>query len=293
VLDQFDLFVGEWPDFLAVDGDRADQFSLLEHRHGDHGPSAGNIDETCACMLRQCRGVGNVNQLLRVGDLAKRVLRTRANERFALSQFHIGRWRTMECNNAEPTVIIQQQRPELCFAYRRCAFQNGLKNWTQLAGGAGDDLQNLRCRGLPLKRLGEIVRALTQLVEQPRVLDGDDGLRGEVLHQFYLLLGEWPHLLAVDRHRTDHRVFFQHRHKENSSNAYEFNGLDSQRIAVDVDPLSRKIGNVNDLFRCGGAAETSSRASAKHRVLSSKLHQYRRSVVQSRGAIVFSVIEVE
>ena len=28
---------------------------------------------------------------------------------------------------------------------------------------------------------GEIVGALAQLVEQPRVLDGDDGLRGEIL----------------------------------------------------------------------------------------------------------------
>ncbi len=31
---------------------------------------------------------------------------------------------------------------------------------------------------------------LAQLVEQPRVLDGDDGLRGEVLHQLDLLVGE-------------------------------------------------------------------------------------------------------
>ena len=29
-----------------------------------------------------------------------------------------------------------------------------------------------------------------QLVEQPRVLDGDDGLSGEVLHQLDLLVGE-------------------------------------------------------------------------------------------------------
>ena len=38
-----------------------------------------------------------------------------------------------------------------------------------------------RGRGLLLQRLGEIVGALAQLVEQPRVLDGDHGLGGEVL----------------------------------------------------------------------------------------------------------------
>ena len=38
-----------------------------------------------------------------------------------------------------------------------------------------------RGRGLLLQRFGEIVGALAQLAEQPRVLDGDHGLGGEVL----------------------------------------------------------------------------------------------------------------
>ncbi len=42
--------------------------------------------------------------------------------------------------------------------------------------------KNLRRRRLLLQRLGQIVGALAQLVEQPRVLDGDDGLGGEVLN---------------------------------------------------------------------------------------------------------------
>ena len=47
-----------------------------------------------------------------------------------------------------------------------------------------------RGRRLLLQRLGEIVGALAQFVEQPRVLDGDDRLRGEVRDQFDLLVGE-------------------------------------------------------------------------------------------------------
>ena len=42
------------------------------------------------------------------------------------------------------------------------------------------------------------LRAL-QLVEQPRILDGDDRLGGEVLDQFDLLVGEGTNLLAVKR----------------------------------------------------------------------------------------------
>ena len=67
-------------------------------------------------------------------------------------------------------------------------------------------LQHLRGRRLLLQRLGEIVGALAQLLEQPRILDGDDGLAGEVRDQLDLLVGERPHLLAIDGDRADQLV---------------------------------------------------------------------------------------
>ena len=44
-----------------------------------------------------------------------------------------------------------------------------------------DYFQYVGCRGLLLQRFAQIVGALAQLVEQPRVLDGDHRLGGEVL----------------------------------------------------------------------------------------------------------------
>ncbi len=76
-------------------------------------------------------------------------------------------------------------------------------------------LQDLRGRGLLLQRLGEIVGALPQLVEQPGVLDGDDGLGGEVRDQLDLLVRERADLLAVDDDRADQLVLLEHRHSEN------------------------------------------------------------------------------
>ena len=58
-----------------------------------------------------------------------------------------------------------------------------------------------------------------QLVEQPRVLDGDDGLRGEVLHQLDLLVGERANLLAVDDDGADQFVVLEHRHGDQRSRA--------------------------------------------------------------------------
>src|SRR3974377_835904 len=45
----------------------------------------------------------------------------------------------------------------------------------------------------------KIGRALAQLIEQPRILDGDDGLCGEVLHQLDLLISEGQYLLTINR----------------------------------------------------------------------------------------------
>ena len=55
-------------------------------------------------------------------------------------------------------------------------------------------LQHLGCRRLLLQRLGQIVGALLQLLEQPHVLDRDHCLVGEGLDELDLLVGEWPHL---------------------------------------------------------------------------------------------------
>jgi len=66
-----------------------------------------------------------------------------------------------------------------------------LQNSFQVEGGAADDLEHVGRGGLLLQRLA-------QFVEQARVLDCDDGLRGEIRHQLDLLIGEGPNLGAVD-----------------------------------------------------------------------------------------------
>ena len=100
-------------------------------------------------------------------------------------------------------------------------------------------LQHLGGRGLLLQRLGEIVGALAQLVEQPRVLDGDDGLRGEVLHQLDLLVGERPDFLAVDGDSADQLVVLEHRHADKRARAGQFDVARHAGIAVAIGRLGR------------------------------------------------------
>ena len=127
------------------------------------------------------------------------------------------RWRrAVQRRHAEGIALASETDAELGLANARRVLQHGVEHRLQLAGRAADDLEHLRGRGLLLQRLAQIVGALAQLVEQPRVLDGDDGLGGEVLHQLDLLVGERAHLLAVDGDRADQLVVLEHRHDERS-----------------------------------------------------------------------------
>jgi hypothetical protein len=65
--------------------------------------------------------------------------------------------------------------------------------------------------------LTEVVGALPQFIEQPRVLDGDYSLCGEVRDQSDLLIGEGANLLAVDGYGSDRFVLFKHRHDKEGS----------------------------------------------------------------------------
>src|SRR5258707_441514 len=78
-------------------------------------------------------------------------------------------------------------------------FHERVEHSLQIEGRTADHLQHVSSRGLLLKRFAEVVGALVQLLEQAGVLDGDDGLLGEVAYQIDLLVGEGTHFLPENR----------------------------------------------------------------------------------------------
>ena len=62
------------------------------------------------------------------------------------------------------------------------------------------------------ERFGEVARPRLHLLEQTRVLDGDNGLVGEGLEQLDLPIGKWARLLAADIDGADRFAIAQHRH---------------------------------------------------------------------------------
>src|SRR5215469_16484317 len=108
---------------------------------------------------------------------------------------------------AEPPIsIIKMRQGKIGLADTRGLLQHRVKNRRKLARRRTDDAQYFGCRRLLLQRLGQVVGALAQFVEQPRVLDGDDRLGGEVLDQRDLLVGKRPHFLAVDADGPDQLI---------------------------------------------------------------------------------------
>ena len=81
--------------------------------------------------------------------------------------------------------------------------QHGGKYRLKITRGTADNLEHLRRCCLLLQRFrevgcafGEVGSALTEFVEQPRILNGDDGLSGEVSYKLYLLVIEGTNFLT-------------------------------------------------------------------------------------------------
>src|SRR5262249_29739844 len=135
--------------------------------------------------------------------------------------------------------------------------QHGLKDWLKLARRAGNNLEHLRRRSLLLQRLAEIVGALAQFIEQPGVLDGDDGLGGEVLDKLNLLIGEGPHLLSVDSDLANKFVLLEHGYNEHGAGTCKLKNRKPLRI-VDISRLCPNVGNLHWLLRPRDAAASGS-----------------------------------
>src|SRR5260370_12268581 len=80
-----------------------------------------------------------------------------------------------------PCLLMDRSRVR--FAETRCRLNKRVQNGLQIEGRAADDLEHIGGGGLLLQRF-------PQLVEQARVLDGNDGLIGKGLEKRDLLISK-------------------------------------------------------------------------------------------------------
>ena len=217
---QFDLLAGEGTHLLPIDDDGANQFIVLDHRHRDHrsrtAVSRRRARGRARCVVGRVRHVACSNKAIEdaAGERLKRSTLEKERCKFLAD--------VMQGRRMELVIGPAEKDSKLGLADARCVIQHCLEHRLQLARRTGNDLQHLARRGLLLQRLAEIVGALAQFVEQPRVLDRDHRLRGEILHQLDLLAGKRAYLLAVDHESADQLVVLEHRHAQCRSRSTQF-----------------------------------------------------------------------
>src|SRR3984893_19133765 len=72
--------------------------------------------------------------------------------------------------------LTAKHNSPFCVAKLRCRLNQRIKHGLQIESRAADDLEHVGGGGLPLQRFA-------QLPEQPRILDGNNGLVGKVLDE--------------------------------------------------------------------------------------------------------------
>src|SRR5262245_19511732 len=127
------------------------------------------------------------------------------------------------------------------FAQMHRVVGDRFKNRPKVRCRTAYDAEHLRSRCLLFQRL-------SQLVEQPAILDGDHSLGGEAFNEFNLFLGEWSHLLAIDHNCADQLLVFDHWHCQISSSLEQLNRRDAKRITFHVSLLSPDILDVDDFL---------------------------------------------
>src|SRR5262245_46616008 len=195
--------------------------------------------------------MGDLVRPFDITETAFRVRTERPGPRFNVSGRHV-----VERHSAKTVSVIQIEHAELGSADACRALQHGFEYRFEVSRRGGNDLQDIGRRSLPLERLTQIIGALAQLVKQARVLDGDDGLRGEVLDQLDLLLAERAYLLAVDADHADQFVVLEHRDDEESANSGLFNPRDHERITIGIGFQLPDVVDVRGLFRADDSRKT-------------------------------------
>ena len=161
----------------------------------------------------------------------------------------------------------------------------GLQHRPQIERRTADDLEHVGGGGLLLQRFA-------QLAEQPRVLDRDHRLRGEILDQFDLLVGEWLNLLPIHIDGADKLVVFEHWHRYKCPHACGFDKRNDAVVFSDVGRIGPEVRDVDNLLGIGDTIEWNSRIvfQLNHTITSPKIDVALLAMVDSYAAKSTSLV---
>src|SRR5215467_444164 len=195
---QGNLPVTERSNLRAVDTEGADQVVVFEHGHDDNGTNArqgrGDHPVWLSALVDGPRAdIVDMNDPLRSHEVAERA--PGPNSRGVISELLRSPARR---EGSETAIHSLKDNAEFGIAEPRRVLEHRLKNRLERARRTADQLEHLRRGGLVFQSLLQLPCSRLLGFEQPRVLDGDDGLVGEGFEKLYLSIGKWAHLTAAE-----------------------------------------------------------------------------------------------
>src|SRR5262245_29795959 len=113
----------------------------------------------------------------------------------------------------------------VCCAQAAGVRKDRVEHWRKIRGRAADDRKNFARRRLLFQGLSELAVAFLQLLKQPDILDGDDGLVGERFEKSDLLVGERANLKSQNIDNPNGNTFTQQWNGQTGPNAQAMDGM--------------------------------------------------------------------
>jgi hypothetical protein len=201
-LEERDLRVTERTDVLAPDDDHPDRHLLPKEGHGERRVVAEASRVTASAGELVCRRkIIHVDSSPLQDSLSADSIR---GERHPIVEYGLLQgYRPMVRRHPKVRTLDAEDHGIDSIAELRRRSRDCFENWLSLGRRARYHPQDLSRGRLLLKRHGEVTVTCLQLLEQPHVLNGDDGLVREGLQEIDLFFREWLNLCASERDHSD------------------------------------------------------------------------------------------
>jgi hypothetical protein len=227
-LEESDLLVGEQPGLSAARSGRANGHALPHHGDAE--------DRAKAPPPRVLAAFGKLRRLgLQVGEVDRPRLEDRAPTDRPTAQRHGERRnRAVMGGRVELVAVAAKDDGVECLAQPSGAFRQRVEHRLDVRRRATDDAQNLARRRL-------LFESVLRLLEDPRVLEGDDGLVGEGVQEGDLAVRKGPGSKPSDGDGADHVPVLQQGDTESASKTRH-----PRQVADGAFRIIRQKRNVHD-----------------------------------------------
>ena len=201
-LEQGNLLIAVGARIGPAHRDRPDWLSLTQHRHSHLAARPQGFDHLPRQRRHRLIGfdVGDKVRPARPDSASRRRVVSGGPGKHLLHLVETRLAQPVSGDQLDNAVVVAIHAPHAAPAQPHRAFDDHVEYRLHVGRRTGDDLEDVGRGRLP-------VEGLFGLVEQPRILDGDDGLIGKALLKRKLFGREGKQPVTVDNQRTDRGTF--------------------------------------------------------------------------------------